>query len=98
MTASYGRTGADIMVHGDCKSAGCFAMTDGVVEEIYILAREALAGGQTAFQVQAYPFRMTAANMAKHKSDQVVRLLAEHQRRLRLFRGHPSAAEGRGVR
>ena len=25
-----GRTGADIMVHGDCKSAGCYAMTDGV--------------------------------------------------------------------
>jgi murein L,D-transpeptidase YafK len=66
---AYGRTGADIMVHGDCKSAGCYAMTDGVVEEIYILAREALAGGQPAFQVQAYPFRMTAANLAKHKSD-----------------------------
>jgi murein L,D-transpeptidase YafK len=67
---SNGWTGADIMVHGDCKSAGCYAMTDGVVEEIYILAREALAGGQPAFQVQAYPFRMTAANMAKHKNGQ----------------------------
>jgi murein L,D-transpeptidase YafK len=66
---SNGWTGADIMVHGDCKSAGCFAMTDGVVEEIYILAREALAGGQPAFQVQAYPFRMTAANLAKHKGE-----------------------------
>jgi murein L,D-transpeptidase YafK len=66
---AYGRSGADIMVHGDCKSAGCYAMTDGVVEEIYILAREALAGGQQSFQVQAYPFRMTAANMAKHKDD-----------------------------
>ena len=40
------RAGADIMVHGDCKSSGCYAMTDGVVEEIYILAREAIAGGQ----------------------------------------------------
>jgi murein L,D-transpeptidase YafK len=66
---SNGRTGADIMVHGDCKSAGCYAMTDGVVEEIYIVAREALAGGQESFQVQAYPFRMTKANMDKHKSD-----------------------------
>lgn len=66
---AYGRSGADIMVHGDCKSAGCYAMTDGVVEEIYIIAREALAGGQESFQVQAYPFRMTAANMAKHKDD-----------------------------
>src|SRR6476646_8638514 len=67
---SNGRTGADIMVHGDCKSAGCYAMTDGVIEEIYILARESLAGGQSAFQVQAYPFRMTAANMAKHKGEE----------------------------
>jgi murein L,D-transpeptidase YafK len=67
---AYGRTGADIMVHGDCKSSGCYAMTDGVVEEIYIVAREALAGGQESFQVQAYPFRMTTANLAKHKSEQ----------------------------
>jgi len=66
---SLGRSGGDIMVHGDCKSAGCFAMTDAVVEEIYILAREALGGGQTEFQLQAYPFRMTAANMAQHKDD-----------------------------
>ena len=67
---AYGRTGADLMVHGDCSSSGCYAMTDAVVEEIFILAREALAGGQTAFPLQAYPFRMTAANMASHKDDQ----------------------------
>jgi murein L,D-transpeptidase YafK len=66
---AYGRTGANIMVHGDCKSSGCYAMTDGVVEEIYILAREAIAGGQESFQVQAYPFRMTTANLTKHKDD-----------------------------
>jgi murein L,D-transpeptidase YafK len=44
-------------------------MTDAVVEEIFILAREALQGGQPAFQIQAFPFRMTAANMAAHKDD-----------------------------
>jgi murein L,D-transpeptidase YafK len=57
------------MVHGDCTSSGCYAMTDAVIEEIFILAREALANGQGAFQVQAYPFRMTAANLAAHKDD-----------------------------
>ncbi len=41
-----GRTGAHLMVHGDCSSSGCYAMTDAVMEEIYILAREALAGDQ----------------------------------------------------
>lgn len=65
---AYNRTGGDIMVHGDCSSSGCFAMTDGQVEEIYALAREAFAGGQRSFQVQALPFRMTAKNMAKHKA------------------------------
>ncbi len=62
-----GRTGANLMVHGDCSSSGCYAMTDAVMEEIYILAREALSGDQEAFQVQAYPFRMTAANLAAQK-------------------------------
>jgi murein L,D-transpeptidase YafK len=42
-------------------------MTDGVVEEIFILAYQALQAGQPAFQIQAYPFRMTAANMNAHK-------------------------------
>lgn len=63
---AWGRTGSNIMVHGDCKSVGCYAMTDGVIEEIYVLAREAFAGGQEYFMIQAYPFRMTSANMAKH--------------------------------
>ncbi len=67
---AYGRTGADLMVHGDCSSSGCYAMTDAVIEEIYILAREALSAGQPYFQVQAYPFRMTTANLEAHRKDE----------------------------
>lgn len=63
---AYGRTGANLMVHGDCKSRGCYAMTDAVVEEIYALAQGALLGGQERFQVHAFPFRMTAANLRAH--------------------------------
>jgi len=59
------RTGSYLMVHGDCSSAGCYSMTDEYIEEIYALAREAFRGGQKAFQVQAFPFRMTAENMAR---------------------------------
>jgi murein L,D-transpeptidase YafK len=66
---AHGRTGSALMVHGTCSSAGCFAMTDAGVAEVYALARDALAGGQRAFQVQAYPFRMTARNMARHRAD-----------------------------
>lgn len=64
-----GATGSALMVHGACTSAGCFAMTDEGVAEIYALAREAFAGGQKAFQVQSLPFRMTAANMARYRAD-----------------------------
>ena len=63
------RTGAFLMVHGDCSSAGCYAMTDEQMAEIYALGREAFLGGQKAFQVQAYPFRMTARNMARHRNN-----------------------------
>src|ERR1700687_5842189 len=66
---AYGRTGSNLMIHGDCSSAGCYAMTDEQIGEIYALARESFFGGQRAFQVQAYPFRMTPVNMAKHRNN-----------------------------
>ncbi len=64
-----GHSGSALMVHGNCKSAGCYAMTDAYIEEIYILARDAFNAGQTRFHVQALPFRMTAANMARHRDN-----------------------------
>ncbi len=63
----WGRTGSNLMIHGDCSSRGCYAMTDEQIAEIYALAREAFKGGQRTFQVQIYPFHLTAANLAKHK-------------------------------
>ncbi len=65
-----GRTGSAVMVHGDCRSAGCFAMTDALIEEIYALARESFRGGQTKFHVHAFPFRMTEENMKRHRDSQ----------------------------
>jgi murein L,D-transpeptidase YafK len=65
---SLGRTGAFLMVHGDCSSRGCYAMTDEQISEIFALAREAFDGGQLAFQVQAFPFHMTAQNLASHRN------------------------------
>jgi murein L,D-transpeptidase YafK len=66
---AYGRTGSNLMVHGDCSSRGCYAMTDEQIGEIYALARESFFGGQRAFQMQAYPFHMTALNMARHRNN-----------------------------
>src|SRR6516164_8536606 len=63
-----GRTGSFLMIHGGCSSAGCYAMTDEQIVEIYALAREAFSGGQKSLQLQAYPFRMTPFNMARHRN------------------------------
>ncbi|WP_422570203.1 L,D-transpeptidase family protein [Antarcticirhabdus aurantiaca] len=64
------RTGTHLMVHGSCSSAGCYAMDDAQIEEIYALARHSFGGGQRAFQIQAYPFRMTPKNMARHRNSE----------------------------
>lgn len=69
LESALGYSGEALMVHGACSSSGCFALTDEGVAEIYAVAREALKGGQTAFQVQAFPFRMTPENMAKNRND-----------------------------
>jgi murein L,D-transpeptidase YafK len=66
---AWGYTGSELMVHGDCSSRGCYAMTDEQIQEIYALARESFFGGQKSFQLQAYPFRMSALNMAKHRNN-----------------------------
>ena len=64
-----GRTGSAIMVHGAKLSIGCFAMTDPLIEEIYLLAEAALQEGQGKFSVHIFPFRMTAERMAAAKGD-----------------------------
>ena len=63
------RHGGFLMIHGDCSSRGCYAMTDEQIGEIYSLARESFLGGQQSFQIQAYPFRMTPANLARHRTN-----------------------------
>jgi murein L,D-transpeptidase YafK len=63
----HGRTGGFLMVHGDCVSIGCYAMTDAQIEEIYTLADAALRQGQPFFRVHIFPFRMTVRNMQRHR-------------------------------
>jgi murein L,D-transpeptidase YafK len=63
---AHGRTGSNLMVHGDCSSRGCYSMTDEAIAEIYALVREAFKGGNPSVQLQIFPFRMTAANLARH--------------------------------
>jgi murein L,D-transpeptidase YafK len=90
---AHGRTGAHLMVHGDCSSRGCYAMTDDQVGEIYSLARESFFGGQRSFQVQAYPFRLTPANFAKHRNNPHIpfwRMLKEGSDHFEITRQEPA--------
>jgi len=66
---SLGRAGSFLMVHGGCRSVGCYAMTDYGIEEIYGLVYEAFQGGQAKIQLQAFPFRITTANLVRHEQD-----------------------------
>jgi murein L,D-transpeptidase YafK len=66
---AHGATGGSVMVHGICSSAGCFAMTDAQIADIYAIARESFAGGQHAIQMQSYPFHMDARNLARYRLD-----------------------------
>ena len=63
------RDGSFLMIHGECSSSGCYAMTDEQISEIYSLARDSFLGGRPSFQVQAYPFRLTPANLARHRNN-----------------------------
>ena len=65
LDVKLGRTGSDIQIHGGCGSTGCFAMTDERVDEIFRLTAAGFGGGQREITVQAYPFRMTKAALAK---------------------------------
>lgn len=66
---AHNRTGTFIMVHGNCVSVGCMAMTDEKIEEIYTLSDAALSGGQPYFRVHIFPYRMTPERMEKSVGD-----------------------------
>jgi murein L,D-transpeptidase YafK len=66
---AHKRTGSFLMVHGNCVSDGCYAMTNTKIEEIYDLVEGALQKGQKYVQVHAYPFRMTEEMMALYSEN-----------------------------
>ena len=63
---THGRSGSYVLVHGGCTSEGCYAMTDPAMDEIFQLSEAALGGGQKRIHVHAFPFRMTADNLAAY--------------------------------
>jgi len=65
---SLNRTGSFIMIHGDCVSIGCYAMTNEVIEEIYILVEAAIRNTGQPLNIHAFPFRMTSQKMEENLS------------------------------
>jgi murein L,D-transpeptidase YafK len=66
---AHGRTGNFLMVHGNQVSVGCFAMTDPVIEEVYLVVESAIQAGQKEVPVHVFPFRMTEARMLQAETD-----------------------------
>ncbi|MES2705431.1 MAG: 2-dehydro-3-deoxyphosphooctonate aldolase [Verrucomicrobiota bacterium] len=67
---AHGRTGTALMVHGSDVSVGCYAMTDPVIEVIYLMVDAALRGKrQDEVCVHCLPFRMTPERLAKAEAD-----------------------------
>jgi murein L,D-transpeptidase YafK len=64
---AHRRTGSALMVHGGCSSAGCYAIKDGPMQDLYAAMRDAFTHGQRNIQLQIYPFRMSDSNMMSHR-------------------------------
>lgn len=64
--------GGDIYIHGGCKTAGCVAVTDDNIKEIYWLAVEARDRGQSRIPVHIFPARLTDSDIG-----QLVRVFGE---------------------
>jgi len=62
-----GYEGKYLMIHGNCVSIGCYAMTDAYMDDIYHYVEAALRNGQPNVEVSIYPFRMTESNMQRHR-------------------------------
>lgn len=65
---AHGYTGNYLMVHGECVSAGCYAMTNPGIEEIYRLVEYVLDHGQREIPIHIFPFAMTEKNLTDHQN------------------------------
>lgn len=57
--------GGEIFIHGGCRTAGCIAVTDANIRELYWIAAEIHAAGQDRIPVHIFPSRLTDLEMAK---------------------------------
>ena len=66
---AHGYTGSELLIHGNCISSGCYAMTDPLVDELYRLTRATTDVKGQGFWIHAFPFRMTQNNMNRYQGN-----------------------------
>lgn len=64
---THDRTGSSVMIHGGCDSAGCYAIQDAPMQNLFAAMRDAFKAGQKSVQLQIYPYRMHSMNMLMHR-------------------------------
>ncbi|MEX2611777.1 MAG: L,D-transpeptidase family protein [Gemmatimonadota bacterium] len=74
--------GGEIFIHGGCQTAGCIAVNDEAIKEIYWLAVEARAGGQERIPVHIFPARLEDYDM-----EQLHRVFGEQPELLAFWEG-----------
>ncbi|HVE84580.1 MAG TPA: L,D-transpeptidase family protein [Myxococcales bacterium] len=57
--------GGDIFIHGGCATIGCMPLGDDAIEELYVVAVDARAGGQVGIPVHVFPHRLDEESLAQ---------------------------------
>lgn len=57
--------GNGISVHGGCQSKGCLALTDPVIQQLYVMGVEAITAGQKKIPIHIFPTYLTEAGIEK---------------------------------
>lgn len=60
------RPGGDIYIHGSCASTGCIPITDGPIEELYVLASRVKEAGQEFIPVHIFPIKYNQKKSAEY--------------------------------
>jgi hypothetical protein len=75
------KPGGDIYIHGSCVTVGCIPITDGQIDELYILAAHAKDAGQDFIPVHIFPIRYNVKRSTNYlatltKDDQALKQFA----------------------
>ena len=88
------RDGTFLMIHGDCASSGCYAMTDEQIGEIYSLARELVPRRPAVIPDPGLSVPLDAGEPGAASKQSELGLLEDAQDRQRSLRGDASRTQG----